>query len=251
VAGYLVGDVFPFSSDIAPGFGDDALNTLDLIAMLRAVTQLPGSVPASCSDRFDAMDAFPVDTPGTRGGDGLLNTLDLITILKRVTNIDTTRPTRAARGESCPSASGVAALGVLQESSLSAEGVLLFGAAQSNSGTTRIPVYLLANVDLSLAGLSLGLGCGNCQLTYIAPGGQAPSLVDGELPGTLTLAWLSGWEAKAGDQTLLGYIETTPSGSLKFFGVSANAEGSGRTVSISVSPSASAGSAPPAVRSPR
>ena len=31
------------------------MNTLDLIAMLRAVTAIPGYVPTSCKDRFDAM----------------------------------------------------------------------------------------------------------------------------------------------------------------------------------------------------
>jgi hypothetical protein len=53
----------------------------------------------------------------------------------------------------------------------------------------------------------------------------------------LALAWLSGWEAKAGDQILLGYIETTPAASLKCVGASANDSGSGRPVSISVFPS--------------
>ncbi len=100
---YLVGDAFPSGSDTAGGFGDGVLNNLDLIYALRAVTNVPGYLPAACSDRFDAMDSFPLDTPTVRGGDGILNNLDLIRTLRRITNIDTSRPTRTARGLTpCP-----------------------------------------------------------------------------------------------------------------------------------------------------
>ena len=98
---YLVGDVFPVTTDTAGGFGDDALNNLDLIDALRAVTNVPGFRPPSCSDRFDAMDSFPADTTA-RGGDGALNNLDLIQTLLRVTNIDPSRPQRQTRGLVCP-----------------------------------------------------------------------------------------------------------------------------------------------------
>ncbi len=101
---YLVGDGVPADFDTAGGFGDDVLNNLDLIYALRAVTQVPGFTPAPCTDRFDAMDSFPLDAPGARGGDGLLNNLDLIRTLRRITNIDTSRPTRTPRGITpCPS----------------------------------------------------------------------------------------------------------------------------------------------------
>ena len=82
-ATYLVGDVFPVTSDYAGNFGDGSINTLDLIFTLRAVTRIPGFYPATCSDRFDAMDSFPLDAGNQRGGDGVLNTLDLIETLKR------------------------------------------------------------------------------------------------------------------------------------------------------------------------
>ena len=71
------------------------LNNLDLIQALRAVVNL--SRPPSCSDRYDAMDASPVDTT-TRGGDTVLNNLDLIRTLRRVVNLDTSRPQRPPRG---------------------------------------------------------------------------------------------------------------------------------------------------------
>jgi len=102
-ATYLAGDVFPASGDSAGTFGDGTLNTLDILAMLRAITGVAGSAPPACSDLFDAMDVFPVDTVTKRGGDGILNTLDLLALLKRVAGTDPTRPTRVSRGLTCPS----------------------------------------------------------------------------------------------------------------------------------------------------
>ena len=71
---------------------------LDLIFALRAVTNVPGFRPPSCSDRYDAMDSFPADTSTARGGDTQLTTLDLIATLRRVTNVDPSRPRRVSRG---------------------------------------------------------------------------------------------------------------------------------------------------------
>ncbi len=55
---YLVGDAYPFTGDSLGSFGQGVLNTLSLITTLRAVTRLPGFLPATCSDRFDAMDSY-------------------------------------------------------------------------------------------------------------------------------------------------------------------------------------------------
>ena len=65
------------------------------------MTQVPGFTPASCTDRFDAMDSFPLDTDTVRGGDGVLNNLDLIRMLRRITNIDTSRPVRTSAPRTC------------------------------------------------------------------------------------------------------------------------------------------------------
>ena len=46
-ATYLVGDAYPYTADTAGNFGDGFLNTLDLIAALRAVTNLEGFLPSS------------------------------------------------------------------------------------------------------------------------------------------------------------------------------------------------------------
>ena len=93
---YLVGDVYPYTSDVAPNFGDGVLDIRDLIQELFAVNSIPGYRPAACSARFDAMDLYPADTASTRGGDGVLDIRDLIQELFRVNNLDMSRPVRGA-----------------------------------------------------------------------------------------------------------------------------------------------------------
>jgi len=89
---YLVGDAGPGTSDAVGGFGDGLLDNLDMVHALRAVTSVIGFRPQACSDRFDAMDAYPLDTETQRGGDAVLDNLDLIATLRRVTNADPSRP---------------------------------------------------------------------------------------------------------------------------------------------------------------
>jgi hypothetical protein len=226
---YLVGSVYPSWGDSLNTFGDGTLNTLDLISVLRAVTNIPGYVPLSCSDLFDAMDSYPVDTTTMRGGDGILNTLDLIELLRRVTNIDASRPTRTSRGLSCAAAAPQSR----RPDAGGSEGALELGPADPSGVQPGVPIYLRANSDLSLAGLSFSLGCDACQLDYTAPDDQPPSLVDKGLAGKLAVAWLGRLEEKAGGKILLGYVTTNvPFQSLRFYGVSANASGSGRSVPI-------------------
>jgi len=217
---YLVGDVFPSTGDTAGNFGDGSINTLDLLAVLRAITNIPGALPAACSDLFDAMDVFPLDTANQRGGDGVLNTLDLLALLRRVTNIDTSRPTRTSLGLSCSSASAQAVRSPDQYAGALFVGPLVNG---------QRPVYLLADQALSLAGFSLGLGVGNTRIQFVSAPGLSPSLVDTEVPGVLAAAWLNGLSLPAGERVLLGYIGA-PEGSVKLFGASGNAADTGRTV---------------------
>jgi len=222
---YLVGDVFPVAAsggDLngdgdtldAGEFGDGTLTILDLIYTLRAVTSVPGYRPPACSDRFDAMDAFPRDTETTRGGDGILNTVDLIYTLRRVTNVDTSRPQRYTRGPACPAAApGVVTMGRSPDGGR-ALATVDFGAAEWGADELiRTPVYLRAVDELALAGLSLALGVEGApdkpQLRFVASGrAPAPSLVDGDIPGALALAWLAGFHAAAGERVLLGWVET-------------------------------------------
>jgi probable HAF family extracellular repeat protein len=244
---YLVGDAYPFTADIAGDFGQGSLNTLSLITTLRAVTNLAGFLPAACSDRFDAMDSYPLDGSGNPtilagrpGGDGLLNTLDLIETLKRVTNIDNSRPTRTPRGITC--ANGAASVQSRRVAATSPEASLEFGTpVRNNSGGWRMPVLLRANVNLDLQGFSFSAGDDNghdsvspgVQLNFVSAG-QQPGIVDRGVPGQIAIVWLEGWQAKAGE-VIVGYLETSlPADSLRLHGVSANAVGSGREVSISL-----------------
>jgi hypothetical protein len=236
VKSYLVGDTFPSTNDNAGSFGDSTINTLDLLVSLRAVTNLPGSVPATCSDRFDAMDSFPVDNGTTRGGDGVLNILDLIETLKRATGLDTSLPTRTARGLTCSSSSEAPAR---RAPTTLLEGSLEFGTPVANGQSGwRMPIRLRARADLDLLGITFSAGYDSASsstvLNFVTTGSQ-PGVVDREMPGKIAIAWLSGWKAKAGDVVDMGYIETSiPVDSMRLYGVSANAADGGRAVNISL-----------------
>ncbi len=237
---YLVGDVYPTTGHSAGQFGDGAINTLDLIATLRAVVNLAGFVPPACSDLFDAMDAYPADGSGNPtilagrpGGDGVLNTLDLIATLRRATNIDTTRPTRTSRGLTCPAAATQERRPHSKSDPGAPEALLQFGTAARSGGKWRTPVYLHTKAALSLLGLGFSAGDNNnTELDFIAGDRQAPNLIDAGVSGTIAVAWLNGLSANAGSNILLGYIETTVPPSLTLLGVSANESGSGRTVNL-------------------
>jgi hypothetical protein len=191
---YMVGDNYPYTGDMAGTFGDNTLNTLDLIDLLRAVTDITGFVPQTCSDRFDAMDAYPVDTATTRGGDGILNTLDLITVLQRVTNIDPSRPRRVARGITCTEA-GVQA----RKSPTTTAGSVEIGSDGS--------VYLIATKALSLDGLAVSISSNEAsQLNWSAAEDLSPALTDTGVPGSLAVAWMHRIELPARGRLLLGTV---------------------------------------------
>src|SRR5579871_774949 len=228
---YLVGDALPNTGDSAGSFGDSILNTLDLIAALRAVTNLPGFRPQSCTDRFDAMDAFPVDAPSVRGGDGFLNTLDLIETLKRITNIDASRPRRVSRALTCPTAQ-VEALESKPGEALRTAGNLVFGETEAIETGVRIPVYLETSEVLSLAAFSFSLGDGRSQLSFVAGTVGSPSIVDTGVPGAIAVAWLSGFGTLANRRILLGYVRMPSGVDLTVYGVNANAQSDGSDVSL-------------------
>jgi sugar lactone lactonase YvrE len=230
--GYLVGDVFPSTGDSAGAFGDGTLNTLDLVEMLRVVVGLE-TVPAKCSDRFDAIDAFPTDTATTVGGDGTLNTLDLITVLKRVVNLDTTRPARAPR-TSCVSAFAFSQPNALPETAGTLE---MVAAGSAADGWQRTAVYLRTVGSVDLAGLSLSLSSESGGTLRFTPSqDQAPTITDTGIPGKLGIAWLNGWRTRAGGRILLGYAETLAgAASLAFVAASANAS-DGHDVTFGLGP---------------
>ena len=231
--GYLVADVFPFTADSMGSFGDGQINTLDMLAVLRAIAGIPGSVPVCGSDRFDALDVFPLDTGSMRGGDGVLNTLDLLAALRRVTDVDTSRPVRTSQAHPC------SAITAQDRRVTAPDGTLQLGLPQfASSGVWNTPVYLQFTAAVSLSGLafSAGYDAGSdtvgAQVSFVPGQAMSPTLVDGDLPGKISVAWLSELSAKPGQRLLLGYIQSSTAQSPKVFGVSANANGSGRDVRL-------------------
>jgi hypothetical protein len=215
-ADYGVGDVTPSTGDAVGGFGDGQVNTLDLIAVLRAVTNLPGYRPGTCTDRFDAMDAFPADTLAARGGDGQLNTLDLIVILQRAVNLDPARPRRVSRSLSCPAGSvePPQAMRRLPDGNAILRLELGSGSDDSSAGT---PVYLVAVQSIDLAGLSFSAGSAGIGFT----GATKPSLFDNGVQDTVAVGWLDSFSMHAGQRLLLGYL--TGGSAPRLLGASANA----------------------------
>jgi hypothetical protein len=212
---YGVGDVYPLTGDSLGSFGDSQLNTLDLIAVLRAVTAIPGYRPSACTDRFDAMDAFPADTTTTRGGDGQLDTLDLIVMLKRVVNIDTSRPRRVSRYLACPAGSVDPPQAMRRLPNGSA--ILRLELGASANSTAGIPIYLVAVESVQLSGFSFSAGGSGVGFTAA----NKPSLSDNGVQDTVAVGWLDGFSMRAGDRMLLGYLTGNSAPSL--LGVSANA----------------------------
>jgi hypothetical protein len=243
---YLVGDVYPYTSNTAPNFGVGSVSLQALIQMLFAVNLFPGYTPAPCTDRFDAMDTYPADTATTRGGDGTIGLQDLILELFRETNLNTSRPVRPSYGAGVGLASGCVApeiLTALHVSSLRAavaeglpiSGALVLEAPLMTSGSTeQVPVYLEAARDMVNVAVTFGLGDQLSQLHFV-PAGAAPSLVSDDQPGAVAAAWLQGVTIPAGGRLLLGYV-TGPAGmNLKVYGTSASGLDDGRDVRLGVS----------------
>ncbi len=240
---YMVGDVVPVPTDWNGGtrtfncgeFGNSSLDSLDLIVALRAETNFPGWTVPRGSDMFDTLDAFPSDTATVLGGNGTLDSLDLIIMLRRETNFPgfTSRPTRpAGSGQRfctvalpCPkpslgklsapsdaeaaSSDGAGADPVFNAGP-EAAGALELGLPEASGNVLRVPLYLNVRQDLSLAGLTIGIGSAgptSARLRFSRGDALAPTLLDTALPGMFGAAWLQSFQAVAGQRLLLGYLE--------------------------------------------
>jgi hypothetical protein len=244
---YLVGDTYPLGTDKnndndtddAGEFGNDALSIVDLIYALRAVTGITGWRPPACSDRFDAIDAYPVDTPTLRGGDAKLSITDLIITLRRVTGVDTSKPRRYSRNMVCPAGAGFTPMRVttpIEQPETQAVG-LEFGAAEAGEGgKVRIPLYLVARGEAALAGLGFAVeleGAARVPLSFLANDAfQRSSLVDDGVVGVLALAWLNAFRLRPGQRVLLGWVEVEAAGTaptLHILGFDAPTQNGART----------------------
>jgi len=241
---YKVGDVFPYTSDTAPNFGDGNLTIRDLIQVLFAVNKVPRFRPAACSDRFDAMDLYPLDAGSTRGGDGALDIRDLIRELFRVNNLDMDRPVRASRGGVCPGTVSPRAASATEASRNTeslvrprpgVQGVLVLGTPErSAEAEERIPVYLEARNALDRVAVTFALGDQRSQLHFVPTVETPPSLAQESQVGVVAVAWLEGVSVRAGERLLLGYV-TGPAGvsaNLKAYGISASGLGDNREVRL-------------------
>ncbi len=243
VASYRIGEVYPYSSDSAPNFGHGALDITDLISELFAVNGVPGFAPTACSDRFDAMDLYPVDTSTARGGDGVLDIRDLILELFRVNNLDMSRPVRASFGGTCAGKTGGNAVstGLDRKTPEPArartdrDAVLSLGRPEaSGPASERVPIYLQAVRDLNRIALTLALGDQVSQLRFVQTADAPPSLADSSQTGVAALAWTDGLSVRAGETLLLGYVEgpTGFSSGVKAFGASACGVDNGQDVLV-------------------
>jgi len=219
---YLEGSLSTITNDNSPNFGSGQIKLADLILELLYETGAPGyTLPATCTDLFDAMDVSPADTDAKRGGDGVVNLNDLILELLRETGAPgySTLPVRTPRGLTC-----TASVGTNERAALEVRGTLEFGPTEG-AGTSqeRTPVFLRAGRDLARVGVAFSAGDERSQLQFEAAAGMSPSLMYNSQPGFVSVAFLQGMDARAGNRTLLGYI-VGPAGSganLKVFGTQA------------------------------
>jgi hypothetical protein len=208
---YLVGDIVPYTSDTAPNFGDGNIDNLDLIAVMYAVNNVPGFRPAACSDRFDAMDIYPIDTVSSRGGDGVLDIRDLVNEYLRVNRLDLSRPVRMSQGGRCTAIAAVAAprrnTGFSLRTRAGTLGRLVLGVPQCSTGTDqRFPIYLEAGRDLVTVAVTFALGNKRSRLRFVATQDAPPSLADDSRLGVVASAWLEGVSVRAGERLLLGHV---------------------------------------------
>ncbi len=236
---YAVGDTFPKTSDAAGQFGDQALQNLDLLEALRAMTNAI-TPPAACSDRFDAMDSYPVDSPSARGGDATLDINDLIVTLGRIVHIDLSSPVRISGTALCLFGGQVGALRSSTKGGTAAfgeEALLDIGTPQAlAAGQWRVPVYLEPYHDLDLKGISYSVSLPDFtgQLAFTGADAGRPSLLDAGIPGTLTMAWLNGLKLRGEARVLLGYVQVSGWNAapvLRVNGVVANAS-NGRPIRV-------------------
>jgi len=154
--------------------------------------------------------------------------VDLIYTLRRVTSVDTSRPRRFTRGLACPAGAGPELVAQAMPSGEPAARLELGAPQAAEGGAVRIPVYFEAARDLELAGLSWSLGTvGGAVLRFVAGEAKPPTLVDADVPGVISIAWLEGLQVAAGQRLLLGYVVAPGlapgTDGLQFIGVSANA----------------------------
>lgn len=227
---YAVGDTSIGYWYNAGDFGDGRLNNSDVNNAFYA--SFGFRLPYSFSDAFDAMDAFPVDSPPNAGGDGLIRFLDWQILLRRSLGLDDHNFSRrwAADGirestGAAPALSLVRAGGVRKDPEIvwRRDAVITAGVVEKAARGSRVsaPVHARVKNGRSLSGLQF--------LARVQPVAGAPAVssvnfipalgirtpaVSGDtvrgaaLAGGFYCAWNLGElrGSSTGESDLLGYI---------------------------------------------
>jgi len=235
---YLVGDTYPGTPATTQcgQFGDDQFSNIsfeDVIVALRAWAAIPLSgwdTLSPASDLFDALDSFPTPGPGNQipnvGGDGCLTLGDVIETLNRWANVDGSREIRLAGTylqrvglpvpATCPA--GAPDSPLISQSSRgdqlaafhrpAASSAVELGSPMVAGNKMRVPVYARASRSLTSVGFSVGWNATTAaKLTFVAGPASAPTVLDTEIPGMVTAAWLQEVPVASGQRVLLGYLE--------------------------------------------
>lgn len=237
---YYVGDTYPANGNTIGNFGvqNGSVSLNSVFLLLLTYTSAQGyPLPPACSDLFDAMDTYPVDTATTRGGDGQISLNDVFAALLYQTSAQgyTPVPKRAARGGVCLQNQS-AQPAIRTARTTETYGSLLFGAPEPVAGgQERVPVYMQATRAMSRVGLAFSAGDQQSTLQFVA-GDVAPALNVGGQKGLVAVAW-GGLDRPAGARTMLGYI-LGPAGfsaNLRVFGASGTRLNDDQEVSFEVS----------------
>lgn len=195
----------------------------------------------TCSDFFDALDTYPVDTPTQRGGgDGAPNPSITIADLRTELYYYTgavgyeVPPLRALKG-GCPAGAPLVSLAASRAARAPrvADGSVEFGSPQTVGAEERVPVYLVARNNLARLGMGFSAGDQTSRLRFVA-GDVAPSIAQDSDTGIVAVAWVEGLTVRAGSRVLLGYIvgPVGAAANMRIFGASGNNIDDDRVVSL-------------------
>ena len=191
-------------------------------------------VPYAFSDVFNAMDAYPVDTPGNPGGDGQIRFLDWNTILQRALRLNTNDWARAwSTGGNLvdvmtnlivPAASPDAPADNTISNAWNKQ-ALFGGISVGNAapgGTVNVPVYVTMQYGATLGGLqfrALVTPQNNAPATTGAPqfnpasGVPSPSQQQSYKAGEAAFGWSllpkPSFDCQPGTSNFLGWISFT------------------------------------------
>jgi sugar lactone lactonase YvrE len=231
---YTVGDS---ASDPGGGwynagtFGDDNLDNIDVNEVFYAASGL--RVPYPFSDVFNAMDAYPVDTPGNPGGDGQIRFLDWNTILQRALGQNNNNWARAwsAGGNLVDVTTNLLRPAALYSSAGKIisntwnKQALVGGISVGNvspGGTVNMPVYVKMQYGSTLGGLqfrALVTPQNNAPVLANAPqfnpaaGVPSPSQKQSFKAGEAAFGWSllpkPSFNCQSGTSNFLGYVSFT------------------------------------------